>query len=622
MPYLITDSAEGCSGWATIKDDGEIMGCHETKQEAIDQALAIARAEGSEFLGERSTRELPDNYRPATTEDVPEGRACGNCIFFNEENLDEEGRAYCERWEDYVEGGFYCNAWEGEIEARQEDDSSTPAPPEDQITGSDVNEPGSAEGPGGSDIELSEATETALRNKVEEHNERMESEDKPAYTRTTYGQLSTVYRRGAGAYSTSHRPGVSRGAWAMARVNAYLYLLRNGRPENSNYVTDNDLLPEEHPRSTRRSLRDVNLEPPAYMRASARRGLEWHREGLSGDGLVDRTVREAVAMSEGNVTADKWNRIAAWIARHLVDLDAPAAESDHPDYPSPGVVAMALWGGGATKRQANRALEYAQGVVARLEAENQDRSTATGEAVSKLETRTITADLEVREEPEGMTLTGYAARFNEASEPLPFRETIAPGAFKRSLQSRNDIKLLWNHDSSMVLGSTRAGTLTLTEDAQGLRVSAQLPDTTAGRDAKVLIARGDVTGFSFGFTVPEGGDSWNADGSERTLNSVRLFEVSTGVAFPAYPTTNGTAQVRGLEKIALRADVDVDKLADTLLKLEAGQEITGDDRKLMDTILNELTVLEETEEASASEEDNGKALLALKKKKLELLMGL
>ena len=75
--------------------------------------------------------------------------------------------------------------------------------------------------------------------------------NKPDWARTTLGQLKAVYRRGAGAYSVSHRPGVTRAAWAMARVNAYLYLLKNGKPKNSKYVTDNDLLPKEHPRSTR-----------------------------------------------------------------------------------------------------------------------------------------------------------------------------------------------------------------------------------------------------------------------------------------------------------------------------------------------------------------------------------
>jgi HK97 family phage prohead protease len=483
MPYLITDSAEGCPGWATIKDDGEVMGCHATKQDAIDQALAIAQAEGSEFLGERSTRELPDNYRPATSEDVPEGRACGNCIFFNEENVDEEGRAFCERWDEYVEGGFYCNAWEPRDEARQ-----------------------------------------------------------------------------------------------------------------------------------------VDLSPPAYMRASARRGLEWHSEGLSGDGLEPRTVEEARALAEGNVTPAKWGRIAAFISRHLVDLEAPAASPDHPDYPSPGVVSMALWGGGVNKMQAERAMEYARGVVSRLEEENEGR--VTGEALSQLETRQFHADLELRETPEGMRLEGYAARFNEFSEPLPFREKIAPGAFKRSLQSRNDVKLLWNHDSSTVLGSTRAGTLRLTEDEYGLRVSAELPDTQAGRDAKVLIQRRDVTAFSFGFTVPKGGDTWSADGSERTLNSVRLFEVSTGVAFPAYPTTDGTATVRGLARVAQRAQVDVDALADAVLKIENGEDISSDDRVMIESVLNELAPApEEAEPAVSEDEEKARQLLQLKKKKLQLLMG-
>ena len=66
--------------------------------------------------------------------------------------------------------------------------------------------------------------------------------------RATYTKLAAVYRRGAGAYSVSHRPGVSRGAWAMARVNAFLYLLRRGRPEDAKYKGDNDLLPKAHPR--------------------------------------------------------------------------------------------------------------------------------------------------------------------------------------------------------------------------------------------------------------------------------------------------------------------------------------------------------------------------------------
>jgi hypothetical protein len=163
-----------------------------------------------------------------------------------------------------------------------------------------------------------------------------------------------------------------------------------------------------------------------------------------------------------------------------------------------------------------------------------------------MEQRTALETIELRQEGDGMTFTGYAAKFNTPSQPLPFTEIIKPGAFKRSLQARNDIKLLWNHDTSQVLGSTRAGTLVLTEDATGLKVVAKLPNTSAGRDAAELIKRGDVNAMSFGFSVPQGGDNWSEDGNTRELNSVRLFETSI-VAFPAYESTTGSTSVRSAE---------------------------------------------------------------------------
>lgn len=284
---------------------------------------------------------------------------------------------------------------------------------------------------------------------------------------------------------------------------------------------------------------------------------------------------------------------------------------------------MALWGGGANKRQAQRAMEYAQGVVARIAAENEGR--ATGEAVTKLETRTNPAEFEVREDGDGMLFEGYAAVFNSPSEPLPFIERIAPGAFKRTLRERSDIKLLWNHDVGEILGSTRAGTLKMWEDDRGLRVQAQLPNTQRGRDTAELLRTGLVDSMSFGFTVPEGGAEWNQDGTERTLKSVRLFEASI-VAFPAYGATAGTATVRGLARVAQRASVDVDALADALMKLESGEQITTEDRVMIDQVLDQLSPKAEEEPEAQQEQteevDKGLELLELKKQKLKLLMGL
>ena len=307
MPYFVTNESPDCPAWAVVKEDGELVACHETEEDAISQMVAISISEelepggtysgsfraspeeldvgdfvrwqssggqaqgriveierdgeinvpGSSFTiqgepddpaaliriyreGEEGweesetlvghkfstltkivalrseSRDLPDAYRPANSEDVPEGRACGNCLFYNEDRINEEGLSYCDYWEEHVRGDYYCNAWE--------------------------------------------------------------------------------------------------------------------------------------PNESSRAIRDVNLDPPAYMRAAARQGLRYYEQGLAGDGLVDRTVREARAMAQGSVTADKWVRIAAWIARHMPDLDAPAADPDSENYPSPGVVAHLLWGSGPSKR--------------------------------------------------------------------------------------------------------------------------------------------------------------------------------------------------------------------------------------------------------------------------------
>lgn len=125
-------------------------------------------------------------------------------------------------------------------------DKDPPADPEEQISGSSKNAKGSASSAGG-DIDLDATIESALKAKLEEHNNAHGTASK----RATLGALKAVWRRGAGAFSKSHRKGMQRSQWAMARVNAYLYLLRNGRAENSAYTTDYDLLPSAHPKSTR-----------------------------------------------------------------------------------------------------------------------------------------------------------------------------------------------------------------------------------------------------------------------------------------------------------------------------------------------------------------------------------
>ena len=202
-------------------------------------------------------------------------------------------------------------------------------------------------------------------------------------------------------------------------------------------------------------------------------------------------------------------------------------------------------------------------------------------AAKQIETRVHEVDFELREDggSNGMSFSGYAAMFNSPSEPIGpsgFIEQIKPGAFKRSLQARNDIKLLFNHDTGQVLGSTRAGTLQLREDERGLLATATFPDTQLGRDTATLIRRGDIGKMSFGFRVPQGGDSWNADGSQRSLNQVNLHEVSI-VSFPAYEAT--TVQMRS---------IDANVLEQGLSKLESAEKLDADQAKVLREVIAKL----------------------------------
>ena len=208
-----------------------------------------------------------------------------------------------------------------------------PAPKKEQIKGSDENKPGSASGAGGN-IKISASTETALKNKVKEHNDKMKEGDKPAYTRTTLGQLKAVYRRGAGAYSSSHRPGQTRGAWAMARVNAYLYLLRNERPENPKYTTDYDLLPKEHPKSTRNNnaVLSENTTEVKLVDKNLQEQIDFAVE----DAVVDSVVETEATSAETNepvaeVSTDmKWDKDGNKVMEEHDD-DMPEEEDDMPD---------------------------------------------------------------------------------------------------------------------------------------------------------------------------------------------------------------------------------------------------------------------------------------------------
>ena len=156
-------------------------------------------------------------------------------------------------------------------------------------------------------------------------------------------------------------------------------------------------------------------------------------------------------------------------------------------------------------------------------------------------------DMEVRSVNDGLTFRGYAAVFDTWSQDLGgFREKIAPGAFTRSLKAAQngnaDIRMFLNHNTDIVLGSTRARTLRLTQDERGLLAEADLPDSTWGHPVAEAVRRGDIRSMSFGFSVTKNGAVTNDTNTERTLTDVRLFEVSPVTGWPAYTATSASVR--------------------------------------------------------------------------------
>lgn len=314
------------------------------------------------------------------------------------------------------------------------DEERAPAPKKDQIKGSDKNPAGSAADSTGG-IKLSEATEKSLQTKADEHNADMAAKDRPNWTRVRVSTLRAVYRRGSGAFSTSHRPNISRAAWSMARVNAFLYLVRTGKPQNPKYITDNDLLHADHPKKSNRHID------------------------------TDSSVMMASTMTD--LIEERW--------------------------------------------------------------------CVTGAD----EKRIAYTTLDLRQAPNGTTLFGYAALFDSPSEPMPFIEYVRRGAFSKTLNDGADVRLLIDHEG-VPLARTRSGTMRLVEDERGLAVEADL-DPMNPDAARVISAmsRGDLSQMSFAFRTIK--DQFSDDRMVRELREVQLYDVSV-VTFPAYEQT--VAEIR------------------------------------------------------------------------------
>lgn len=198
----------------------------------------------------------------------------------------------------------------------------------------------------------------------------------------------------------------------------------------------------------------------------------------------------------------------------------------------------------------------------------------------EMQTREIkVTDIQIRELEDGKRVIEGLIPYNSRSEWMGFYEYITPTAFNKTIADGADVRALWNHDTTKLLGRVKNGSLRLRSEADGLHMECDLPKTSYAEDVYNLIREGYNTGMSFGFTTIQ--DKWEemVDETGRTvpvcyLIEVRLFEVSFCVAFPAYEATDSEAR-------NIRSILDE-------IKAIKPESLSDEDRTAIDNTLREL----------------------------------
>jgi len=156
---------------------------------------------------------------------------------------------------------------------------------------------------------------------------------------------------------------------------------------------------------------------------------------------------------------------------------------------------------------------------------------------NNVERRFNAGELRVDESTGKKTIRGYAAKYNSLSNDLGgFREMLAPGCFAGCMQ--DDVRGLLNHDPSLILGRTKAGTMRVSDTADGLIYEIDLPDTTLANDLAVSMTRGDIDQSSFAFSL-------DYDDPNAVRKVAALFDCSP-VTYPAYESSTSAVYQRAM----------------------------------------------------------------------------
>lgn len=213
------------------------------------------------------------------------------------------------------------------------------------------------------------------------------------------------------------------------------------------------------------------------------------------------------------------------------------------------------------------------------------KTTRKADLLGTRECRSLSARLEVRSAStsDDLVVEGYASTFNQPYElyggpPYGWTEEVDRHAFDKTLASSPDVPLLLNHEG-MPLARTKSGTLQLSTDDHGLKMSATLDRRDPQvQSLAIKLERGDMDEMSFAFWVIR--DEWNHDDEFRRLIEVNINKGDVAIVnYGANPSTN-VGIVRAIEELAAHAEDDLDTLVSELRSTGGGPDITAARRVL------------------------------------------
>lgn len=469
---------------------------------------------------------------------------------------------------------------------RRQDDPKTPAPKRDQRTGSTRNPKGSASGTRGG-IKISASTEKALENLRDEHNDRYTADGR----KVDLGMLKAVYRRGAGAFSTSHRPSVtSREQWALARVKAFLKLVGTGERKKA-YNTDLDLLPKEHPQHREKELAErpakyshIDFTPPKGAQDAARRALEVRAEkpesqrGMTPVGIARaRDLQNGVELSPETV-----RRMLNYFTRHEVDKQGSTWGEQ-----GKGWQAWQGWGG-------DPGFAWARKVVNQMNAADEKKLTERAYALSEAEEVELDGLTVVVEDGQELGRPFVTLRAGTVASRMS-GETIAEvtpellAEMVRVFQVRREsdpVIIDWNHQSSPNVGSS-------TPETGG--ALGEIVDLRLSEDGTCLIAIPAYNDRGRRTVAEAQGSLWSSPEFVTGEVYARESGAPTGGAQLLAVTLTPRPQqsASSVDRVLLTEEVHLMETREQLMKMEMGD--------LVDLLLQKMAMVAEMEKRLAGD---------------------